>query len=526
MPASASKLQKQTPCVNGDAPPKITRRSLYVAALICALLVLLSVGFYATFVQFEPPSSTGEYLWQPSWTYNASTKESVRDDVLSATDTEESGKSPRDSSGAEEEKKEKEDKKKSKPSVKKRVSYSRARLRRPRTPPTRRSPPRKPIRRPPTKKDTSKPKQADTDFPSKEELAKDMPVGTDGPLGCKVLAEYKSYVESEEKLPSRLRKKIIVDWRPSLHVLRLVIPNCGQYFFKLSCRPTLSYFWGRQEWPEIVGHELDKALGFELTYPTIGFMLPMDALFPGRASRVAARCVFTYNNDRVLTGALMRSEKFVPEAVSWYRSKCSKRDITFMKDVFKLALLDYFLLNTDRHMTKNWFREGDKVVAADNGAWSFHDHNYMCDQEKYLEGMLYPIEVFRGKMGKRACPVLENSERPICELVKLVRHTNTLNAFLSSSTGWKKSFEEALVNDQWFATMPRIMHKRGLVGVELMGEILSRNMSNCHASINNVGVSQGSDVGSKDVIRFVSGEISARLALAQKTVHKCLETGL
>eukprot|EP01138_Halocafeteria_seosinensis_P004371 gb/GECG01004471.1/.p1 GENE.gb/GECG01004471.1/~~gb/GECG01004471.1/.p1 ORF type:complete len:498 (+),score=19.36 gb/GECG01004471.1/:1-1494(+) len=341
--------------------------------------------------------------------------------------------------------------------------------------------------------------------------------GTD-PLECKLLAEYMDSVESTKSIPSNLKDKLIVDGKMNDHVRRLLIPGCGYFYFKLSCRPPLTYFWGRQAWPEIVGHELDKALGFKLTYPTIGIVLPRYAFSNGPTS---SKCVFEYNNHTVFAGALTRSQKFVSDTAMWYKTKCSTKDTRFMEDLFRLTLLDYFLLNTDRHMAKNWIREGDKIVAADNGAWSFHDQRHLCDQDRYLKTVLYPVKIFASNLGQTACPVLERSPRPICKLVEFLRR-DTINTFLQSTTKWQNGLEKALINDQWFTATPIVMRKPNTKKVEVISNILSRNTSSCVKQINRTGAFHDAEVTTFHVVRFISNEIATRYILAQKTVRDCL----
>lgn len=82
----------------------------------------------------------------------------------------------------------------------------------------------------------------------------------------------------------------------------------------------------------------------------------------------------------------------------------------WMTELFKLNILDDLLLNTDRHIcrTKNWFREGDHIAAADNGAFSFREPSELCNKDRFLAEILYPIKVFQKERG--ACPLLTKSD--------------------------------------------------------------------------------------------------------------------
>lgn len=343
------------------------------------------------------------------------------------------------------------------------------------------------------------------------------------PLQCGLLQKYHQLVFDSNASKAMQDLPIIqVDGKPSIHVLRLGVPYCGIFYMKISCRPPLSYTRGQQEWPEIVSGFLDKALGFNLAYPAYGFALPTTGF---DKMPVRPKCLFNYNGIAFIMGAILRSEKFVDDK-KWYMDNCRSKDERFLRDLFKLAIFDYLTLNTDRHMPKNWFREGDRIVAADNGAWSFHDHTQLCDQNRYLRTMLYPIKVFADRK-VNGCPWLTKTERPICTLVNKVNGSEELKFLLEDSSSkwihWRDELLASLSNDRWFQVMTAIGRRRGIRGGKLMSYILSRKMDSCRGQLLKIGVNNESDIQPLHVAKYIVNELENRYILAQRTVKSCLE---
>lgn len=341
------------------------------------------------------------------------------------------------------------------------------------------------------------------------------------PFECKTLEKYDLlHVKSETVTPVNRSPKIEIVKKPSSHVLKLFIPDCGIFYMKISCRPPLTYFWGRQEWPEIVATFLDRALEYNFAYPAYGIVLPTSSL--DKVS-VREKCIFRHNGESVILGAIMRSEKFQNDK-GWYMQNCQSKNEQFLRDLFKLAIFDYLMLNTDRHMSKNWFREGNKLVAADNGAWSFHDHTQLCDQDFYLHKMLYPVKVFADPK-ENGCPWLSSSTRPICKLANSVKDSKEIKDFLEATPSrWKNQMITNLSQDQWFQVMTEIGHHTEGTADELVSFILARNMDTCKTQLSTVGIKNSSSVHPLGIAKYIVYELEERYKLAQQTVRECLKS--
>lgn len=308
------------------------------------------------------------------------------------------------------------------------------------------------------------------------------------------------------------------------HVMAFNISGCGTYVLKCSCRPPISYWLGRQAWPEIVANVLDAdILQHQMSYPTYGIVIP-TRLINGSTS-VAKSCYYTVNGEKVLIGSIMPFANFKSGVKAWYTDKCSTGDERFLTQLFNLNLLDYLVLNTDRHMPKNWFKDAnDNIVAVDNGAWSFHNHTEVCDARRYINPMFEVVRVFKNYDGNCGWP---KTVSPICALTGLISHTDSVNRFLQTPPRhWRDDFEKALKKDLWFDVMPKVIAKRTTTrGANLMDNILARKMSSCASHLKAAGVSDESAIDTQQVVDFLFHDISNRYLLAQSTVRKCIENG-
>eukprot|EP01138_Halocafeteria_seosinensis_P012350 gb/GECG01012619.1/.p1 GENE.gb/GECG01012619.1/~~gb/GECG01012619.1/.p1 ORF type:complete len:501 (+),score=29.85 gb/GECG01012619.1/:1-1503(+) len=318
--------------------------------------------------------------------------------------------------------------------------------------------------------------------------------------------------------------KIKVVSKLTRHLLVLEIPHCGGYVLKLSCRPPMSYWLGKQAWPEIVANILDQdVFGYNLSYPAYGMVMPLSMLTA--KPMLPKQCIFRFGKERVLMGALTPFANFTSYEKTWYNRQCNAASPRFLGQLFRLNVLDYLVLNTDRHMDKNWFRDpNENIVAMDNGAWSFHNHSFVCDANEYHRQMFEVVRVLKSKLSK--CQWIKNTAQPVCTLARHISNSSFVQALAQTPpAAWQDQFESTLQRDLWFRWAPSVFSATSDAVGGAIGHILARDMSSCGRNIQTAGISKNTSVTLQQLSRFLFADISHRFNLAQQTIRRCLEKG-
>eukprot|EP01138_Halocafeteria_seosinensis_P003082 gb/GECG01003150.1/.p1 GENE.gb/GECG01003150.1/~~gb/GECG01003150.1/.p1 ORF type:complete len:477 (+),score=22.67 gb/GECG01003150.1/:1-1431(+) len=307
--------------------------------------------------------------------------------------------------------------------------------------------------------------------------------------------------ETVEKHDNETEFKIHVSKVFQRHVWTIRIPQCGRYVFKLSCRPKLSRWRGRQAWPEIVASILDRdILRFNLTFPAYGLPLPMSLL--DKTKIMDKRCSRKYGEDKIqiAMGAMTPFASFKSNQIKWYNKKCNAASPNFLDQLFRLVLFDYLVLNTDRDSPKNWFRKGEDIVAMDNGAWAMHGSKAMCKPNATLV-LFEKMKVLQNRKSK--CKWIKKSPKPICTLVRQIRNSTAVHNLLSTSPAtWRNLLQSRLERDLWFQWSPFLFSRKKVK------PILDRDLISCADSLRAAGTTNATTISEKHLASFVSREIA------------------
>eukprot|EP01138_Halocafeteria_seosinensis_P006467 gb/GECG01006611.1/.p1 GENE.gb/GECG01006611.1/~~gb/GECG01006611.1/.p1 ORF type:complete len:495 (+),score=24.81 gb/GECG01006611.1/:1-1485(+) len=339
--------------------------------------------------------------------------------------------------------------------------------------------------------------------------------GGDGGRGSKEPQESESFHQESDF-------KIKVETKLNRHAVVLYIPECGRYVLKFSCRPPTSKWHGRQAWPEIVASVLDREiLGYNLTHPTFGIVLPLSTLLYIPAGYEI--CSFYIGREQVVVGSLTPFVNFEFSDTSWYNERCNQASQIFLCELFRLNLLDYLVLNTDRHMEKNWFREEHRIVAMDNGAWAMHSEQPICNADDYRCTLFEQVKLLQSTAS--TCYWIKQSSRPICTLVKKIKNSTTVRALVNTSlAAWQSYFQKLLEKDLWFLFAPLLYSgkKTKISGIAMASHTLSRDLSSCGDSLDFAGIGPDTRINATHLSRFIVSEIAKRYFLAQQTIKVCL----
>lgn len=355
-----------------------------------------------------------------------------------------------------------------------------------------------------------------------------------GPFGCQILGDYidmsleilrngtgktrQFSPMNHNKAPFSL--KALQKEKMKSHIFALSVRKCGEFFLKVSCRPPLQYNLGRQSWAELVARAVDTSLGFGLTYPSRGVVLPVSVIsFPEQEIRDS--CMFKFGPEKYILGYMMRPKNFRMNASDWLTNQCQHLRPQFLQDFFKLAILDYLVLNTDRNESKNWFEADGRLAAVDNGAWAFENHRDICHESPYVNEVLVQIKLLANK-DVDPCPFLTKSTRPICTLAQSVNSSKFIHEFLNdNSLQWSGELLRKLQSDPWFQAMPYLVAEKPFCGIKRASIILSRDMDSCYQTLLSEGMNQQCDINSTQVVRFITHEVERRYLTAQHVIGEC-----